>query len=434
MSAPARAGNRDTRLLIATLAVSAGMLLILARFRFPERAVAPEAGPAPAPLERLAARATYDELAGVLGALSRQVAPGIAAFRAGPSGAGNRQVELPAIRLGAERAVALVGAGRSVDDLAGGDVEGVLAVDAPRGLALLKVVPGSAAPLNDAIADEDLAAPGYAAAVEMTRGGPAVRPFYFGRVDREASDPRWGRPLWRFTAVQQMPPAGSAIYLLDGRFVGLGAPDDRGFLVVPGVVLLERAEGLATSGSVWVADLGIEIAALSPDLKSALGVDTGVAVTHVIDEGPARGKLQAGDVLVRVAGAAIASDADYRAALGTIQAGADIAVEGVRRGDRFTAAIAPAGRGRVAAETSRLLGLDLRALRDAGSEVVRVAPQSAGAVAGMAAGDVITMIGRTTAPSPAAVERGFRDAPDGARMVVAVQRGGRHLLLVLAKP
>jgi hypothetical protein len=65
------------RLLLVTIAVSVGMLLLLARFRFPDDATDQTAAPAPPPLERLAASATYDELAGIMGDLERRVRPTI---------------------------------------------------------------------------------------------------------------------------------------------------------------------------------------------------------------------------------------------------------------------------------------------------------------------------------------------------------------------
>ena len=65
--------RRETRLLLATIAVSVGMLLLLARFRFPEEAGRQTVEPAAAPLERLAARATFDELAGTMADLERRI-------------------------------------------------------------------------------------------------------------------------------------------------------------------------------------------------------------------------------------------------------------------------------------------------------------------------------------------------------------------------
>ncbi|HVB38288.1 MAG TPA: hypothetical protein VND92_07105, partial [Vicinamibacterales bacterium] len=63
--------TRETRLLLLTIGVSVAALLLLARFRFP--AQAPIVNPAPPPLERLAARATYDELATIMAQVQARV-------------------------------------------------------------------------------------------------------------------------------------------------------------------------------------------------------------------------------------------------------------------------------------------------------------------------------------------------------------------------
>ncbi len=74
------------RLLLVTIAVSVGMLLLLARFRFPDEATRQTVEPAPAPLERLAASATYDELASIMGDLERRVRPTVVSLAVqGPS-------------------------------------------------------------------------------------------------------------------------------------------------------------------------------------------------------------------------------------------------------------------------------------------------------------------------------------------------------------
>ena len=80
--------GRETRLLLLTLGVSVVMLLVLARFRFPEERgvpTLPERPPA-APLERLAARATYDELASIVGELERRIAPALVVLQLNPRG------------------------------------------------------------------------------------------------------------------------------------------------------------------------------------------------------------------------------------------------------------------------------------------------------------------------------------------------------------
>lgn len=439
MSGAVRApGSRETRLLVTTLAISAGMLLVLAWFRFPPARVAtPEAPVAPAaPLERLAARATYVELARILAGLERLIAPRVVALRAGAEPAGGRDAataDVPAIRIGSDRAMALVGSDRAANGFeTSPQVEGIIALDAPRGLALVKVVP-DATPTPELTAEDALAAPGYAASIDVGPHGPGIRPFYYGRVDRE-TDARWGQPVLRFSALQHTPPAGAAIFLLDGRFVGLGAPDERGFVVIPADALRDAVDRLETEGSVGIAEIGVEVAALTGELQAALSVPSGVVVAHVMRDGPAANALAPGDVIQRVDGNEVRTLDDYAGALARARPGQAVKVDARRHGEPVAATVVAVSRVRISEEPSRQLGLDLRPLRGAGSEIVRVVPRGAAALAGMLTGDVITLVDRVEAPGPAAVERAFRAAPSPGRVIVGVQRGRRHLVLVLSKP
>ena len=432
---PRPARERETRLLVTTLVIAAGMLLLLSRFRFPEKPAPADAPPAatPAPLERLAARATYGELASILGGVDGQLARFIVPVRFGAGDGDEGRRDVPAIRIAAERAIALIDGGVEAPGVAASpDVHGLLAVDEGRGVALLKVSALRAETWREADTTEPVAAPGYAASVEVTPHGRAVRPFYFGRVDRE-SDLRWGRSLLRFSGLQQVPPPGAAIFLLDGRFVGVGTPVNGAFVVVPAALLREAAVRLESTGSIYLPDLGLEIAPLREDLQLALGADRGVVVTHVVATGPSHRSLRAGDVIERIAGHEIRTVPQYTAALAQVASGEPATLSVRRRGTSIEVAIVPAARGRIVAETSRQLGLDLRVLAGVGVEVVRVLPQSAGAIGGVLAGDVITALDDDEVPTPAAIQRAFDRAADGARLVLAVQRARDHHLLVLHK-
>jgi serine protease Do len=260
-----------------------------------------------------------------------------------------------------------------------------------------------------------------------------VRPFYFGRVDREL-DAAWNGSLLRFSGLQQVPPPGAAIFMLDGRFVGLGTTDDGGFVVVPAAMLRQAAARLESSGSIVPVDLGLEVAALSPDLQLALGSDRGVVITHVVGTGPSQASLRAGDVIQRIGAQDVNSVEEYNAAVARLRSGEPAPISVRRRGTPIDLAIVPAVTGRIGAETSRQLGLDLRAVAGVGVEVVRVTPRSAAAIAGLLAGDVITAFDDDEAPTPAAIQRAFDRAADGARLAVVVQRAGDHHVLVLVKP
>ena len=72
--------SRESRLLLLTVAVCAVVLLLLARLRFPHPPAAVDTS-APAPLERIAARASYDALAADIQRVETVVAPHLIVLR-----------------------------------------------------------------------------------------------------------------------------------------------------------------------------------------------------------------------------------------------------------------------------------------------------------------------------------------------------------------
>jgi serine protease Do len=417
------ARGRETRLLLTTLVVSAGMLLILARFRFPERAE-PAAPPPAAPLERLAARATYEDLALVLRGLRRQLSGSAHPIQIG-------DLRLPAIRIAPERAIAFAGTRLGQDGGGAGESAGLLAADAYRGVALFRVDPNVESIASPA--GTRLPSPGYAVALEMAVDGPAVRPVYYGRVD-PAQDARWDAPLLRFSALQQPLAAGTALFRVDGGFIGLGAPRDDGFVVVPAALLTAAAARLESGVSIVPSTIGAEADEMDERLRAATGAAGGVVVTHVRAGGPAAGALAAGDAIVRIAGRDVRSVRDYFDIVGALPAGTSVTVGVRRRGKDVTVAIVPAAVAPAPPAAADDLGLDMRAVRGEGAHVLLVRPRSAAAQAGLQAGDVITRIDGDDAPSPAAVDAAFRRAKAGASLMLAVRRGARHLVAVVARP
>src|SRR5688572_23359232 len=105
-------GGRETRLLLVTIAVSVGVLLLLARFRFPDEPVGQAVSSAPAPLERLAARAAYEELALIMADLDRRIARRVVILRMQTRDGQASLVVAP--RLTPDRIVALLRDGETV--------------------------------------------------------------------------------------------------------------------------------------------------------------------------------------------------------------------------------------------------------------------------------------------------------------------------------
>jgi S1-C subfamily serine protease len=68
-----------------------------------------------------------------------------------------------------------------------------------------------------------------------------------------------------------------------------------------------------------------------------------------------------------------------------------------------------------------------------GSAITQVEAGSIGDRAGLRAGDVITLVGNTKAPSPAAVTRSIERAPSGEAVLVGFVRDGAHAVTALEK-
>jgi len=238
-------------LLLLVIVVAVAMLLVLAQFRYPSEnrtATVPLAGP----IERLAARATFEELSLIMADLTARVqgdlavititrlpAAPVAARRGGPPPE-PEPIErrlVPALRVDSDLAVAYLPDGFEVVETPGvvratGDPE--------RGLVLVHVDPRAftaVGPVAPAIGG-----PGYIAVFEGARGGPAARPVFLGRVDSFGDD-RWSVPLLAVGGNPEVR-AGMFLYTLDGRLVGMTVPDEVGVAIVRVPALLTAVEAL----------------------------------------------------------------------------------------------------------------------------------------------------------------------------------------------
>jgi hypothetical protein len=80
--------GRETRLLVLVVIIALGVLVVLARFRFPGSDIG-SMSPSPGPLAGLAARATFDDMAETIAGLLKRVSPSIVIVRLEP-------IEVPA--------------------------------------------------------------------------------------------------------------------------------------------------------------------------------------------------------------------------------------------------------------------------------------------------------------------------------------------------
>ena len=418
--------SRETRLLLVTIAVSVGMLLLLARFRFPDEAATQTVSSAPAPLERLAARATYDELASIMADLERRIVPRVTI--ASTRDAEGNEALVVAPRLLPDRAVALVDGSASITAAPGsGDLE-LVGRDESRSVAVVRVpaLDDGAVPLRQG---QPRTGPRYVAAVEASPTGPTVRPVYVARV--EVLDETDGTQTLLLSGLQQSVNRGSAIFTLDGAFLGLVSQAGDSAVVLSGETLRAAMDAARPYDQQARASLGVDVDALTPALTRATGANEGVVVVRVHPAGPAAGILQSGDVIESIAGRTVDSVEAFRRAERSVKPGSDVAVAGTRRRSPMNVEVQAVDS--VAATTPDGTGLVGRMVPGAGIEVVSVAEGGAAEAAGVARGDLIVAIDGGPARDIATLARRFRSAGAGEAVLVTVQRNQRHRVLALEK-
>ena len=200
-----------------------------------------------------------------------------------------------------------------------------------------------------------------------------------------------------------------------------------------------QAKGRVTRG--W---LGVSIQPLPPELAKSFGVkdDKGVLLSEVLPDSPAaKAGLQSGDILLEFQGKRMEAPADLQRAVGLTSPGAHATVKIRRDQGEKTLEVqlgeAPAEReARALGQPGRrsILGLDVRPitpdiawqlnLRSTdGVVVARVADGSPAKEAGIQRGDVIREVNGQEIRSMADFERATKEAKEGDRLTVLLQRG-----------
>lgn len=423
--------RRETRLLLATIAVSVGMLLLLARFRFPEESSARNVETAAPPLERLAARATFDELASTIADLERRIAPRIEVLRISPERTAGGYV--PAPRVAPDRVVVMLRAGEQI--VAGVSAEPPLIVgrDAIRQLAIVAVPPKP----DDVVtprAGPPRPGPRYVVVVEATPHGPALRPVYVGRTDL-INDARLDAQVLSVLAQQQTVPPGAAVFSLDGQFIGLASDAAGGVTILP-AESLRAVAAAAPQAPATPGDLGVEVQALTPALARASGADRGVMVNYVEPRGPAAGTLASGDVIQAVDGTGITTVAGFQQVASSRQPGKTVTIDAIRHGRTMQVTVRAVESGvlHAAVPDDGSAGVVLRTADGVGVEVVALEPNSAAARADLRPADVIIAVDGRPAREPGAVLQRYRETARGGAVLLTVRRGTHHHVVALEKP
>jgi S1-C subfamily serine protease len=171
--------------------------------------------------------------------------------------------------------------------------------------------------------------------------------------------------------------------------------------------------------------------ALTAPVARATGAHMGVVVAWVDPEGPAAESLTIGDVIEAVDEQPLATPQQWVIHTARMPAGHTLMAR-VRRDDEVrTVGLIAAPRHRAAGTNA--LGLLLRNAPRTGAIVVDVQIGSAADRAGLRAGDVITRVGATMVPSPAAVRAAFERVATGAAVLVAYTRDGTYGVTALEK-
>ncbi len=435
--------SRETRLLIVTILVSAVVLLLLAQLRFPET----PAGVVTTtqPLDRLAARASYDDLATSIARLEDSISPNLLALRldaqadttplqlgdllAFPAVGAEGPRYVPALRIDTSTALAVVGPGTRIGAIVGrvsSGSAGIQATDPVNGIARVQVPEGPVRPLRH-MAFADLRTPAYIVAVEGTSAGVTLRPVFLGRAGRFGSA-RWTRALLPLGGADVKP--GALMFTLAGDFLGCAVVEDGTLAIASAADVLDTAGRLAHP-TVMPIDAGIAVQPLTSALAAATGVPRGVVVSEVFEDGLADGVLEPGDVIIEIDGHSVDAPDWLLLQLGARLAAGPVQVTFARQRTVRTVTLSP-DNALPKAHWDDALTLDL--VRGVGSRVLSVRRGTAFELAGLRAGDVIVQVGSVDAPAPSQVSREIADARTGDYLLIAIRRDERQRLLSVHVP
>jgi S1-C subfamily serine protease len=166
-------------------------------------------------------------------------------------------------------------------------------------------------------------------------------------------------------------------------------------------------------------------------MASLTGAAVGVVVAWVDADGAASEELRVGDVIEELDGRALATREHWDVRMARLSAGETLRLRQRRHGElrEITVVALPSA----APDANRSLGLTLQTRSTIGAEVVRVDERTAADRAGLAVGDVITLVGDISAPTPAQVVRSYNSIAQGERLMVAITRGDAHIVTVLER-
>ena len=245
--------------------------------------------------------------------------------------------------------------------------------------------------------------------------------------------------------------SGGALVNLQGELVGIntmiysnsGGSIGIGF-AIPSSMVRSITSAIIADGRVIRPSLGVVGQDLTPELAQAFDLQShdGVLVTRILDGSPAdRAGLEPGDLIQQLGDVRLRDTQSLRRALGLASPGERMPLHYLRNGQRRTVTVTL-----VKPDLARLDGAELHPLlagtwltnmtehhpqagRAQGVIVEQVAPRSRAAQAGLAAGDIISQIGRAPVGSLADARKAA--ASRTHELVLRIQRDQRSAFIVL---
>ena len=419
--------SRETRLLLTTALVAAAALWVLARIRFPDLPASPN--PVPPLLSQLTAPPTLDSLASEVFQLQGRLDSSLVVLdesRHRSPAAGVRTSGVSALRLRDDLAIALLTAGRLDTFKSSGRV---VATDPASGVSVVRVPTASSMPSLTRWVPRRLERPQYLMATDASTERITLRPVFVASLE-PLPNALWADPIWVIPQPHDIP-VGSFVFTSAGELVGLVTEYAARRVIVPSSSVFAEAERIIREPVTPAGDLGIHVQALTTDLSSATGAEVGVVVTWVDPRGPSADALVTGDAIEASSGQPFLTPEQWRFRVARLGAGEVLTLR-VRRHGKLTDVSLTAPPPAMPPERTAVLGLRMRRV-SRGTELLAVEPGSAAARGGLAAGDVITLIGDLSSPTPAQVRMAFMSARERMPVLVGVTRGATHLVMTLTR-
>ena len=416
--------SRETRLLLTAGLLAVAALWLLARVRFPDRPVTPN--PVPSVLSQLASGPRYTDLAAEVAQLQVRLQSSVFVLDVPlPKSSSTPRSERPvAVRLGGDLAVTLLPDSQSRGPWKTAMLRGR---DRASGLAVVSALSGSSGPVLATWTPRRMQQPRYFVASDVSRMGVSLRPVFVGSLD-PVNSPFWTEPVWAVPPRSDLAP-GSFLFTSNAELVGLVVASANELVIVPGATLLAEADRLLGVPEAPPGTLGLEVQGMTEALSAVTGAPSGVVVTFLERDGAAKAQLMVGDVIEAVDSRKVETRHHWDVRMARLTEGETVTLRARRQGEiREVWLVASAVTPKPAIAS---LGLTLRDRAKVGAEVIRVDLASAGEKAGLAVGDVITLMADVAAPTAADIREAFASAGEGQRLMVAVTRGDTHFVTTL---